>query len=95
MKNLKIQTLPTVKTWIDKDIIMLHACFQLLVDFVEKENGLTHCNYEHHKIFIDECRELYNWWLERRKKIYTNDIEDTKDQEMLERLVKIRQFLCT
>lgn len=35
MKILKIHTLD--KGWCDKDYIMLHAAFQILVDFVEKE----------------------------------------------------------
>ena len=32
---LRIQTLE--KGWCDKDRVMLHAAFQLLVDFLEKE----------------------------------------------------------
>jgi len=36
MKYLKIQTLE--KGWHDKDEIFLHAAFQLLVDFVERED---------------------------------------------------------
>lgn len=35
MKNLKIHSLDN--TYIDKDEVMLHACFQLLVDYVVKE----------------------------------------------------------
>jgi len=35
---LKIDTLD--KNWRDKDSVMLHACFQLLKDCVEKENLL-------------------------------------------------------
>lgn len=35
MKNLKIHSLDN--KYIDKDEVMLHACFQLLVDFVVKE----------------------------------------------------------
>jgi len=35
MKVLKIHTLE--KGWCDKDYVMLHAMFQLLVDFVEQE----------------------------------------------------------
>ena len=43
MRTLKINTLPSVKeqSWCDRDTIMLHACFQILVDWVEKEGGLT------------------------------------------------------
>jgi len=33
--NLKIDSLP--ESWRDKDHVLLHACFQLLSDFVEQE----------------------------------------------------------
>jgi len=36
MELLKIQTLE--KGWCDKDEVLLHAAFQLLVDFVEQEH---------------------------------------------------------
>ena len=32
MRNLKIESLPTARTWIDADEVMLHACFQILKD---------------------------------------------------------------
>ena len=51
MRILKIDSLPNVKQWVDRDHIMLHACFQILQDCVEKENVDTHCNYEAHKDF--------------------------------------------
>ena len=35
MKILKINTLN--KCWCDRDDLLLHAAFQILVDFVEKE----------------------------------------------------------
>jgi len=92
MRILKITTLPPAKeAWIDRDMIMLHACFQLLADFVEKEDGLNHCNYEAHKKDIDECKALYDWW----KNVYRIDMDYTIPQEYLERLVKIRYFLWT
>jgi len=64
---LKIQ--PLDKGWHDKDEILLHAAFQLLVVFVEKErpdkivdwnaNGL-------HRHAWKEIRSLYKWWKETR-----------------------------
>ena len=33
---LKIETLND--EWLDKDVIILHACFQILCDCIEKEN---------------------------------------------------------
>ncbi len=89
MKILKIESLES-KIWVDRDIIMLHACFQILKDCVEKENVDTHCDYETHKDFVDEVRFLYNWWNERNN----SDIHDhIEDDLMLERLMKIRTSL--
>jgi len=67
MKYLKIQTLE--KGWHDKDEILLHAAFQLLVDFVEKEDPGRIVNWnsdESHKHVWKEIRELYKWWKEKR-----------------------------
>lgn len=57
---LKIESLND--DWRDKDSILLHACFQLLKDFVEKEDlalGNTDWNAdEKHRLAkaeIDEC----------------------------------------
>nr|WP_086939208.1 hypothetical protein [Thaumasiovibrio occultus] len=38
-RQLLIHSLPSVaqSRWIDRDFLFLHACFQLLVDFVERE----------------------------------------------------------
>lgn len=89
MRILKITTLPPAKeAWIDRDMIMLHACFQLLVDFVEKEDGLNHCNYEAHKKDIDECKYLYDWWKENN-----SDLTNLEVDEHLMRLVKVRSFM--
>lgn len=93
MRILKIHSLPTAKEWLDRDIIMLHACFQLLQDCVEQEHVDTHCNYEAHKDFVDEVRFLYNWWIKRKDDdLFDNDEEDS---EMLNRLMEIRLALWT
>jgi hypothetical protein len=92
MRTLKIHTLPSVKeqSWCDRDYIMFHACFQLLVDWVEKEDGLNHCNYEIYKEVIDDLRGLYDWW----KSI--EDFENSDEsQAKLELLIKHRTFLWT
>jgi hypothetical protein len=62
MRTLKINSLPGGRSWIDRDIVMLHACFQILCDYIEKEKGDEHVSYESHKDFVDEVRFLYNWW---------------------------------
>jgi hypothetical protein len=93
MRYLKIESLPSAKEWTDRDNIMLHACFQILKDCVEKEHVDTHCNYETHKDFVDEVRFLYQWWETRRTKHRSYD--NTEDNQMLDRLMKIRTSLWT
>ena len=93
MRNLKIKTLyPMKEGWCDRDIILLHACFQLLVDWVEQEDGLNHCSYSAHKESIDILTELYNWW--KSIEDYSSDFEGSEESQVkLELLVKHRQFL--
>jgi hypothetical protein len=93
MRTLKIDSLPNKKKWVDRDQIILHACFQILQDCVEKEKVDTHCNYEEHKDFVDEVRFLYNWWLNRKSNQEFDN--DNEDNEMLNRLIKIRLSLWT
>ncbi|HEX05102.1 MAG TPA: hypothetical protein ENH10_08115 [Bacteroidetes bacterium] len=67
MKILKIHSLD--KGGCDKDHIMLHAAFQLLVDFVEKEKPdqiLDWNSDKAHKHAWKEIRDLYRWWTQRR-----------------------------
>ena len=57
--------------WCDKDHVLLHACFQLLTDFVEKEMLVQ--DYpdwdatEETKKARKEIEELYAWWQEWKK----------------------------
>lgn len=63
---LKIHTLK--KGWHDKDEILLHAAFQLLVDFVEKEQP-ERIDWDANKMHRQawrEIRSLYKWWKEKR-----------------------------
>jgi len=95
MRILKIYSLaPKNEMWIDSDEIMLHSCFQILKDCVEKEKVDTHCNYETHKIFVDEVRFLYDWWI-KRMKISASSEQMIEDDLMLIRLMKIRTSLWT
>lgn len=94
MRILKINSLASSKTWIDRDEIMLHACFQILQDCVEKEKVDTHCNYESHKDFVDEVRFLYKWWNKRKEKNCSHE-QHKEDDKMLIRLMKIRTTLWT
>jgi hypothetical protein len=107
MKNPKKLRIKTLKCkWCDKDIVLLHACFQLLTDCVEKEkliNGIIDWNWdENHKKVKMEIEELYTWWkyrikLDKKGKInpILNHDQYETDNEMLIRLIKIREYLWT
>lgn len=94
MRILKIESLPSGKDWVDRDAIMLHSCFQILKDAVEKENVDTHSNDEAHKDFVDEVRVLYKW-RKKRSKLGWSDKQHEEDDVMLLRLMKIRTVLWT
>ena len=67
MRYLKIHTLK--KGWCDKDEILLHAAFQLLVDFVEQEKPGQIIDWEAdelHKKAWKEIMSLYRWWKKER-----------------------------
>ena len=63
---LKIPTLK--KGWHDKDEILLHAAFQLLVDFIEKEHPerIDWNAQKKHKQAWRGIKSLYKWWKEKR-----------------------------
>ena len=67
MKILRIHSLE--KGWQDKDRMMLHAAFQLLVDYVEQENPqeITDWNADpaHARVWT-EVEYLYRWWTKIR-----------------------------
>jgi hypothetical protein len=96
---LKISSLD--EQWHDKDEVMIHACFQLLVDVVEKENLFTgDIDWQHSEKEVSEkaeILELYNWWLEYRGQIdeetFQKDYEF--ENQMFIRLIKIRSRLWT
>ncbi|HSB78831.1 MAG TPA: hypothetical protein VLM91_08590 [Candidatus Methylomirabilis sp.] len=67
MKILRIRTLE--KGWTDKDHVMLHAAFQLLVDFVEQEKPEKIVDWNatpEYKHAWKEIRTLYKWWRRTR-----------------------------
>ncbi len=100
---LKIKTLDN--DWSDKDQVLLHACFQLLCDCIEKEKLLDFTDWDHNKSYRDakkEIDELYVWWKKRAKAQQNNELDPVcsegqyeKDTQMLIRLIKIRKFLWT
>jgi hypothetical protein len=99
MRILKIHSLPPSSQWIDRDEIMLHACFQILKDFMEKENLLP-IDSEEIKDADDEnfseVKFLYQWWNNRINNDDNYTIEQSKeDSEMLIKLMRIRTYLWT
>ena len=67
MKILKIDSLD--KGWSDKDNVMLHAAFQLLIDFVEKERPGERMDWSASPEFKHAWKEilsLYRWWTQTR-----------------------------
>ncbi|MBI4670939.1 MAG: hypothetical protein HY741_04620 [Chloroflexi bacterium] len=78
MKLLKIQTLD--KGWHDRDEILLHACFQVLVDFVEQEKPDQILDWSHSdesRRVWKEIMSLYRWWKEKRP-ARTSPLDDKK-----------------
>ncbi len=106
MHNPEVLHIKTLTAdWCDKDIVMLHACFQLLSDCVEGEKLLTgntdwDHSEDHGKIKV-EIQALYDWWLQRKNEDNSvmnggqENIHYNKDNEMLIRLINIRQYLWT
>jgi len=90
--------------WCDKDYVMLHACFQLLKDCVEKE-ALFNSDIDwgadvKHRETKAELEALYSWWLARIKAESGDNLMDDDDQYhedniMLHRLITIRRALWT
>ncbi|EDN70035.1 hypothetical protein BGP_4671 [Beggiatoa sp. PS] len=91
--------------WTDKDIVLLHACFQLLVNCVEQESLLNgHTDWDYNEEFKRDkqiLEELYQWWLERKIQDTNEQIDELndkqyqKDNEMLIKLISVRHRLWT
>lgn len=67
MKILHIHSLE--KGWCDSDIVLLHAAFQLLVNFVEKEKPDKIVDWDadpSHSQAWEEIQNLYHWWTKGR-----------------------------
>lgn len=97
---LKIESLPN--SWRDKDEVILHACFQLLKDFVEQEKEMIEIvDWEHTeeaKNAKAEINFLYDWWKQRtiqEEKIIQIKEQYEKDNQMLKRLIDVRMYLWT
>ncbi len=66
---LKIKSLD--KKWHDMDSVLLHASFQILTDFVERESPARRIDWSHSKEtrwVWREIKDLYHWWKKERPK---------------------------
>jgi hypothetical protein len=99
--TLKMERLD--ENWQDKDSVMLHACFQLLKDFVEQElrvNSFVDWNHtEKHKHAKAEIEELYSWWMTYDDNAFPDADADEKvrklEDDMLHRLINVRWAMWT
>lgn len=97
VRKLEIPTLPR-KGWLDVDTVMFHACFTLMQQCIEKEKffEMTDGSEGEWGFAVSELKELYKWWLIRKETVGNEEFNgEEEDQIMLERLIKIRQFLWT
>jgi len=94
---LKIETLN--ESWRDKDSVMLHACFQLLKDCIEKEHLLSgHVDLDvddRHRSAKAEIIKLYDWWLSYIEQDIPDQDSYQIETQMLLRLIKVRWVLWT
>lgn len=86
--------------WCDKNVVMLHACFQLLSDSIEVEkifeSDVDWEFDEKHRVAKSELLELHEWWKSRSR---MNEMDaslgdqDPEDDAMLARLIRNRWAL--
>jgi len=80
-----IKTLP--RQWSDRDTIMLHAMFQILIDYVEKEEPFELINWEsdsEHSASAKDIKYLYDWWKKNHDYDPWNDPVLVKEYDELE-----------
>jgi len=85
VRYLKIHTLNKGE-WYDRDTILLHAAFQILVDFVEQEKPDEVCDWQHdelHRNAWNEISQLYKWWKEERPNRHNplDDVVEPPEEE--------------
>lgn len=69
---LRLRGLRPKSRWTDKDHVMLQACFQLLVDFIEQEKPQAIIDYRHdrrHRMQWCELQALYRYWKVERPRM--------------------------
>lgn len=94
---LKIDSLNA--NWRDKDSLLLHACFQILKDFVENEDAFnSHIDWAHderHRAAKIEILALNDWWLSHSEKSVPEEKSYELENQMLHRLIDVRWALWT
>ena len=92
---LKIGSLDT--GWCDKDVVMLHACFQLLEDCVKKENFFDgHTDWEYNDEFRQarvKLHELYDWWQTRKERVATDDYDELNRANYQEDTLRLKELI--
>jgi hypothetical protein len=98
-------------TWCDRDYLLLYAAFQILEDFIEKEEPWEFSATEEHlrESYADcgpdervtawlEIQSLYRWW-KQRKDDESVDYDDRDwravDDAKLHRLIDLRGYFWT
>lgn len=69
---LRFKDLPKNSEWCDKDRVLLFACFQILVDFIEKEKPQRIVDYKHDREQRRQWKELqtlYGYWKKERPRM--------------------------
>jgi hypothetical protein len=69
---LKLQDIKKNNEWCDKNRVLLLACFQILVDFIEKEKPQRIVDYKsdkEHKRQWKELQTLYHYWKKERPRL--------------------------
>ena len=104
---VKCKKLPP--TWCDRDYVLLHAAFQCLTDFIEREQpwqfkasddeirkAYEDCGVRAEREVRDweELRSLYNWWKEYDE-ASPNSVQYEESTKKLHKLVDLRGYLWT
>lgn len=94
-------------TWCDRDYLLLYAAFQLLEDFIEKEEPWEFAG-DVYATYVTDCdenfsrqraaewqtiRNLYAWWKGRKNDDDHDDYEE--DSKRLHTLIDVRANLWT
>lgn len=99
---LHIKTLN--EEWWDKDVVLLHACFQVLESYIEEEDPFNYWDWsetaerQQHK---QQLEALYAWWQSRKAREEAEGSLDldpamyAEDTQKLKELMDLRHLLWT